>query len=174
MARVTYVSSSGGRAGWALQAHGSEMNFTEADVDAKQETLNAYMARKGLRSTAQRRLVSDVFFKANGHFSIDEMLAMVREQESSVGYATVYRTLKLLAECGLANERRFDDGVTRYELASDAHHDHLICVECKRIVEFEDDEIEAWQERVAARHGFSLVSHKHELYGLCEACRKAE
>ena len=144
---------------------------TDSEVDAMQEQLTAYMARKGLRSTAQRRLVSDVFFKEMGHFSIDEMLAMVRKQEPSVGYATVYRTLKLLTESGLANERRFDDGVTRYELAGDQHHDHLICIECKRIVEFEDDEIEQWQERVATRHGFTLVSHKHELYGLCASCR---
>lgn len=150
---------------------GEQPVMTITDVDAMQEQLNAYMARKGLRSTAQRRLVSEVFFKAAGHFSIDEMLAMVRKEEPSVGYATVYRTLKLLAECGLANERRFDDGVTRYELAGGAHHDHLICIECKRIVEFEDDEIERWQESVAARYGFSLVSHKHELYGLCADCR---
>ncbi|MDH5672129.1 MAG: transcriptional repressor [Myxococcales bacterium] len=142
------------------------------DVEALQGQLNAYMERKGLRSTNQRRLVSEVFFRADGHLSIDEMLALVREQDAKVGYATVYRTMKLLVECGLANERQFDDTVTRFEVAhADSHHDHLICLECKRIIEFEDEEIERLQARAAERHGFKLVSHKLELYGQCAECR---
>ncbi len=136
------------------------------------DELTAYMERKGLRSTSQRRLVSEVFFSAEGHYSIDEVLAMARAKDPKVGYATVYRTMKLLVACGLANERQFGDTVTRFEIARhDSHHDHLICIECKRIVEFEDDEIEAQQEALAKRYGFRLVSHKHELYGVCPACR---
>ena len=70
-------------------------------------------------------------------------------------------------------ERQFDDTVTRFERAHhDSHHDHLICLECKRIVEFEDDEIERLQVAAAARHGFKLMSHKHELYGICDRCAK--
>jgi Fur family ferric uptake transcriptional regulator len=104
--------------------------------------------------------------------SIEELLAQVRREDPKVGYATVYRTLKLLAECGVANERRFGDGLTRYELADEAsHHDHLICVECATIVEFEDDQIEKLQEEVAKRYGFALRSHKHEMYGVCPKCR---
>jgi Fur family transcriptional regulator, ferric uptake regulator len=145
----------------------------QEDVDGLQDQLNAYMERKGLRSTAQRRLVSDTFFRARGHLSIDDMLALVRKRDPKVGYATVYRTLKLLVECGLANERQFEDTVTRFEVAHhDSHHDHLICLGCKRIVEFEDRQIERLQETVATRFGFELVSHKHELYGLCEKCSK--
>lgn len=144
------------------------------DVEGLQDQLTAYMERKGLRSTAQRRLVSDVFFRSRGHLSIDDMLALVRKRDPKVGYATVYRTLKLLVECGLANERQFEDTVTRFEVAHhDSHHDHLICLGCKRIVEFEDSQIEKLQEVVADRFGFALVSHKHELYGLCEKCSKA-
>jgi Fur family transcriptional regulator, ferric uptake regulator len=145
----------------------------QEDVDGLQDQLNAYMERKGLRSTAQRRLVSDTFFRARGHLSIDDMLALVRKRDPKVGYATVYRTLKLLVECGLANERQFEDTVTRFEVAHhDSHHDHLICLGCKLIVEFEDRQIERLQETVATRFGFELVSHKHELYGLCEKCSK--
>ncbi len=145
---------------------------TESKIGELQDQLSAYMERKGLRSTAQRRVVSDVFFRTDGHLSIDDMLSLVRKQDPKVGYATVYRTMKLLVECGLANERQFDDTVTRFEIAhEDSHHDHLICLECKRIVEFEDDEIERLQEHLAERHGFKLVSHKHELYGMCEDCR---
>jgi Fur family transcriptional regulator, ferric uptake regulator len=144
------------------------------DVDALQEQLTAYMERKGLRSTSQRRLVSELFFRTSGHHSIDDVLAMARAQDPKVGYATVYRTMKLLVECGLANERHFGDAVTRFEIAlHDHHHDHLICLKCKRIVEFEDDEIERQQEALAQRYGFKLVTHKHELYGLCNSCQRA-
>jgi Fur family ferric uptake transcriptional regulator len=144
---------------------------TDQDIEVLQDQLTAYMERKGLRSTTQRRLVSEVFFRTGGHLSIDDMLALVRKQDPKVGYATVYRTMKLLVECGLASERQFDATVTRFEVAH-SHHDHLICLECKTIVEFEDEEIEGLQEALARRYGFKLVSHKHELYGLCERCQQ--
>jgi Fur family ferric uptake transcriptional regulator len=133
--------------------------------------LHQYMAKKGLRSTDQRRLIVETFFHSPNHVSIEELLAQVRAHDAKVGYATVYRTLKLLAESGIAFERRFGDGLTRYELADDeAHHDHLICVDCGRITEFEEPEIELLQEKVAQRYGFELRSHKHEMYGICPDC----
>ena len=101
-----------------------------------------------------------------------ELLAKVRASDPRVGYATVYRTLKLLTECGVANERRFGDGLTRYELADETtHHDHLICTGCEKIVEFENEEIERLQEEVATRNGFTIKTHRLELYGLCARCR---
>ena len=136
------------------------------------EMLNAYMAKKGLRSTKQRDHIVEAFFAHPDHVSIEELLARVRERGPAIGYATVYRTLKLLTECGVANERRFGDGLTRYELADDAsHHDHLICVDCGKIIEFEEPQIEELQERIAARHGFIVKSHKHEMYGSCSDCQ---
>jgi Fur family ferric uptake transcriptional regulator len=145
---------------------------SEPEIATLHDQLNAYMERKGLRSTSQRRVVTEVFFRSGGHLSIDDLLAQVRQQDPRVGYATVYRTMKLLVECGLASERQFDDTVTRFEVAEkDGHHDHLICIECKKIVEFEDDEIEQLQDRLAERHGFMLLSHKHELYGHCAQCQ---
>lgn len=145
----------------------------EQSISALHEALQGYMDKRGLRSTSQRRLVTDVFFRSGGHMSIEDLLSKVREQDSRVGYATVYRTLRLLAECELASVRHFGDGVTRYELADEGehHHDHLICLNCKRIVEFEDEAIEVLQDRVAERHGFALRSHKHELYGVCPDCQ---
>lgn len=154
-------------------APASQTTTPQSSIDELQDQLNAYMERKGLRSTTQRRLVSDVFFRTSGHHSIDDVLAMVRAKDPKVGYATVYRTMKLLVECGLANERQFGETVTRFEIAlHDHHHDHLICVDCKRIVEFEDDGIEELQRKLAERQGFSLISHKHELYGICADCRR--
>lgn len=145
-------------------------------IEKLRERLNAYMEKKGLRSTAQRRLIIDVFFEGSSHMTIEDLLAEVRRREPSIGYATVYRTLKLLAECGVASERHFGDGPSRYELADEAsaHHDHLICTSCRRIIEFEEPRIEAIQEEIAARYGFEVHSHKHEMYGTCSTCLAAE
>ncbi|HEY6878256.1 MAG TPA: Fur family transcriptional regulator [Polyangiales bacterium] len=153
---------------------GQAVQLTEEAIAALHDTLQSYITKKGFRSTSQRRLVTDVFFRAGGHLSIEDLLARVRQQDPRVGYATVYRTLRLLAECELANVRHFGDGVTRYELADegDHHHDHLICTVCKQIIEFEDDAIELLQGRIAERHGFKLKSHKHELYGVCPECQQ--
>ena len=143
-----------------------------ANLDHLRGLLSAYMVKKGLRSTEQRRLIVETFFKAPAHITIEELLAQVRAADPKVGYATVYRTLKLLAECGVANEQRFGEGVTRYEIANEEHHhDHLICLECGRIEEFEEPAIEDLQEQIALRHGYEVRSHKHELYGLCPDCR---
>ena len=134
--------------------------------------LASYMDRHGLRSTGQRRLIVDEFFRAKAHITIEELLTAVRRADPRVGYATVYRTLKLLAESGVASARQFGDGMTRYEVADgEAHHDHLICLECHEITEFEEPRIEALQDDVAARHGFEVRSHKHEMYGICARCR---
>lgn len=131
------------------------------------------MLKRGLRSTEQRRLIIDTFFETTEHITIDGLLSRVRNVDSRVGYATVYRTMKLLAESGVVQEHKFGDGFTRYELADeDAHHDHLICLECGKITEFEEPLIEELQGRVAERHGFVVHQHKHELYGLCADCQK--
>jgi len=144
----------------------------EHDVEQLRARLNDYMAKHGLRSTEQRRLVTEKFFASSDHLSIEDLLEEVRLTEPKIGYATVYRTLKLLKDCGLAFERHFGDGVSRYEVAwADEHHDHMICVECERIVEFEDDAIEDLQHKVSSRLGFKLVRHKLELYGVCAECQ---
>lgn len=133
--------------------------------------LEVYMAREGLRSTEQRRLIVEAFFESPEHVTLDELLDRVRSADSRVGYATVYRTMKMLADGGIANERKFGDGFTRYELADGGtHHDHLICLRCGNIQEFEEPRIEELQEQLAARHGFEVHHHKHELYGFCKAC----
>jgi Fur family transcriptional regulator, ferric uptake regulator len=151
---------------------GKQIERPAVDLERFRASLQAYMVKKGLRSTDQRRLIVETFFRAENHVSIEDLLALVRTQDARVGYATVYRTLKLLTECGVAYERRFGDGLTRYELADETtHHDHLICVECGDITEFEEPRIEALQESIAQRYGFELRSHKHEMYGVCPKCR---
>jgi Fur family ferric uptake transcriptional regulator len=155
---------------------GQETSGREEVISGLHGALTAYIAKHGLRSSSQRRLVADVFFRSGGHLSIEDLLAKVRKQDPGVGYATVYRTLRLLEACHLANVHHFGDGIARYELSADQerHHDHLICVSCSKIVEFEDEAIELLQRRVAEDHGFRLQSHKYELYGLCSDCQPKE
>src|SRR5580692_12121498 len=120
-----------------------ELHHEAPELEQYRQTLQTYMETKGLRSTDQRRLIVETFFRSPNHVSIEELLAQVRAEDPKVGYATVYRTLKLLAESGIAYEREFGDGLTRYELADgQAHHDHLICDQCGGITEFEEPEIE--------------------------------
>lgn len=139
----------------------------------RDEVLSRYMAQHGLKSTRQRSLIIDTFFDLEGHHTVEDLWARVRKQDARVSVATVYRTMKLLADCGLAHPRNFGDGQTRYEAAVGRHHhDHLICTRCGLIVEFENDRIEALQDAVARKHGFTVVSHKMELYGLCRNCQR--
>ncbi|MDP2271513.1 MAG: Fur family transcriptional regulator [Archangium sp.] len=136
--------------------------------------LDRYMAERGLKSTRQRSLIIDIFFEMHGHLSVEDVWSRVRQDDPRVSVATVYRTMKLLAESGLAHARNFGDGQTRYEPAvGREHHDHLICTRCGTIIEFENDQIERMQDAVARRHGFKVTSHKMELYGLCKSCQKA-
>jgi Fur family transcriptional regulator, ferric uptake regulator len=137
--------------------------------------LMEYLAGQGLRSTSQRDTILGVFVDAGRHVSAEELYARVKKAHQGIGYATVYRTLKLLADAGLAEERRFEDGFTRYEYrATDGHHDHLICTRCGRIIEFENERIEQLQQDVARKNRFLVQSHKLELYGLCAACQKGK
>lgn len=140
----------------------------------RDELLQQYMAQRGLKSTRQRSLIIDTFFETPGHLSVEELWAKVRRNDARVSVATVYRTMKLLSDSGLAHARNFGDGQTRYEAAlGREHHDHLICTRCGKIIEFENDRIELLQDVVAKKHGFAVSSHKMELYGLCRECQRA-
>ncbi len=146
------------------------MRHEQPDIDRLKGRWTEYLRRHSLKTTQQREVIVDQFLRQTGHISIEDLLARVRKRSAKVGYATVYRTLKLLTECGLAAPRQFGDGQTRYEVADDVqhHHDHLICVQCGLILEFENQEIEKLQDEMAARlGGFKVVRHKLELYGLC-------
>ena len=142
-------------------------DFRPPDTGELKERWRAYIQDRRLNTTAQREAIVELFLRTREHVSIDELLSKVRKRQPRVGYATVYRTLKLLVDSGLAVERQFGDGQARYEVVGD-HHDHLICMKCGLILEFEDDEIERLQERIATRlGGFTVLRHRHELYGLC-------
>lgn len=149
-----------------LMAHGNE-DFHTTDVKHLKARWRAYLADNRLNTTQQRELIVDQFLRLRDHISIDDLLVRVRKRQKSVGYATVYRTLRLLVDSGVAAQRRFGDGQSRYEVAGE-HHDHLICAQCGLILEFENEAIEALQDQIAeGLGGFKVVRHRHELYALC-------
>lgn len=139
----------------------------------KKRRFHKFVASKGLRATSQRELILDIFLSTRQHVTVEELYLKVKASQPAIGHTTVYRTLKLLAEAGLAREILLHDGQTRYEhLLAGEHHDHLVCTACNVIVEFENETIEALQAEIAQRHGFAIHSHKLEIYGLCAHCRR--
>lgn len=138
--------------------------------EAERKALARYLDEHNLKHTKQRDAIVDHFLDATGHITSEDLYELVRKDFPSIGYTTIYRTLKLLCEAGIASEQHFDDGITRYEIAQE-HHDHLVCVRCGRIIEFECSMIEAAQNEIAARYKFQVLRHRHELYGHCSACR---
>lgn len=139
----------------------------------KKNLFRNFALEKGLRSTRQRDVILDIFLRDHQHVSVEELYLKIKSSNPGIGYATVYRTLKLFVEAGLAHEILLHDGQTRYEhVLAGEHHDHLICTSCNAIFEFENETIEKLQADIAARHGFSIKSHKLELYGICAACQK--
>ncbi len=139
------------------------------------EHFRACIRERRQRVTQQRLTIALQFFRAGAHVSIDEVYQRVRERDRSVGYATVYRTLRLLAECGLASTREFGEGCARFEVRAErAEHDHIICVRCRQVTEFRDPELEARKVEIAAQHGFRLERERLEIYGVCARCQQAE
>ena len=133
-----------------------------------------YIAHNKLKITPQRRKIVEMLLNNEGcHLSAEEFHLRLKNAGVDVGQATVYRTLKLLCASGLAREVHFGDGMARYELEyGSEHHDHLICDVCGKQLEVMDKDIERLQELLAARHGFTLTSHRMNLYGVCDSCRK--
>ena len=130
-----------------------------------------YIKQFSLRWTSQRKLVLDVFLQQSGHVHIGEIYDRVREKDTTIGIATVYRTMKLLEESGLAEVHSFNNKTTYERLFKVRHHDHLICKTCNKTVEFEHPLIEKYQLEICQQHNFTLKSHRMDLYGICKDCR---
>ncbi len=140
------------------------------NADELMESFHARLKERNLKSTAQRDDIARTFFEYGHHISAEELYAEVKKRSPHVGYATIYRTLRLLKECELLIERHFDEGQARYEAVGERHHDHFICERCGRIIEFENEAIERMQRIVARELRVTLTRHKMELYGLCPDC----
>ena len=122
--------------------------------------------KKGVRLTDQRKIIAEVMSESKDHPDVDELHKRVSEVDKKISIATVYRTVKLFEESGILTKHEFKGGKARYEELNEGHHDHLIDVKTGEIIEFVDEEIEKLQKKVAEKHGYTLVDHKLELYGV--------
>jgi len=128
--------------------------------------------RRGVRWTSQRTAIVETFLASGGHISVEDLHRQVREIDKSVSAATVYRTVNMLVEIGVVQKRNFGHGSASFEWALNReHHDHLVCLQCGTIREFHHVDIETLQEGVAKEYGFTLTSHRLELFGLCAECQ---
>ena len=127
---------------------------------------------KGVRLTLERQLILRRAVN-HLHFSAEELVQDVRAIDPSVSRMTVFRTLSLLQQAGLAEKHDFRCGPPYYEVTyGKAHHDHLMCIRCGEIIEFQEPRWERLQEAVVKRYGYELLSHTHKLYGVCQGCRQ--
>jgi len=150
------------------------MEFPSPPLEALLEQIDSEIAAIGGKRSKSRTQVIEALFRAGTHVTVEELTHAVRKRNRSVGYATVYRTVKLLARLDYVKELDFGDGQKRYESNLVAHHDHLVCQECGSVSEFKEPKIESLQEQVARKHGFRPTMHRLDIYGYCRRCVPAD
>lgn len=121
---------------------------------------------KGMKMTEQRRVIARVLSMAKDHPDVEKVYRRASEMDPKISIATVYRTVRLFEEANIIERHDFGDGRSRYEEATDEHHDHLIDIQSGEVIEFQNQKIEALQEEIAEKHGMKLVGHRLELYGV--------
>lgn len=134
-----------------------------------------YLRQQGLPVTQQREVVADVVFTSADHLSVEEIEAELKKRGERIGKATIYRTMEILVRSGLVQDHDFGDGFKRYEhlFGQERGHQHLVCTNCRKVVEFRRPEVQRIQDEVARAHGFVPARHRLEVYGLCPDCRAA-
>jgi Fur family ferric uptake transcriptional regulator len=141
--------------------------------EKEREIFLEHIQKAGLRRTGQRDLILDIFLRTEEHLTSEDLYWLVQKEDPTVGHTTVYRTLKLLTEAGLAREVRFGDNKTYYEHHyNHEHHDHMICTECGKVIEFFSPEIEEMQDKMADKFGFKPTHHSLRMWGVCDECQK--
>ena len=144
------------------------------------DDLRGKLSERGYKMTPQRKEILRIFVEHSDfhHMSAEDVYCILQKRESEIGLATVYRALDLLSELGILVKVEFGDGCARYELnTADPnihHHHHLICIKCKRVIEFEEDLLDDLEENIAAKSGFQILNHEVKFFGYCKDCRAEE
>ena len=134
-----------------------------------------HLRRVGLKQTGQRSTILRTFLETREHLSTDELHRLVKKKDDRIGFTTVYRTLKLLAGCGLASEVAFHDGIARYEHQYNRRsHHHMVCTECGASVEFFSPQVGEIEQEIGRQHHYLTTRHTFQIYGVCDDCRKEE
>jgi Fur family ferric uptake transcriptional regulator len=144
-----------------------------ADVAQSLDAFRRFLRERSLPVTTQREQVAEALFAAGGHLSVEDVEQQLRGRDLHVGKATIYRTLDLLADSGMIVERDFGEGFRRYErVPGHPHHEHLICLRCGKVVEFQNDRLERMKSLIADEYGFRHSHHRLEIYGICRECQQ--
>lgn len=139
------------------------------------EKWNNFKKNKGFKNSGKRGMIIMYFLSKDKHYTAEELYEEMKKENIKISYSTIYRTLKRLKESGVANELEIGDGFVRFEPSHNyTHHDHFICEKCGRIIEFFDSELEKMQELISKKYKFQIKSHKLEIFGLCEECRRKD
>ncbi|MCB0416924.1 MAG: transcriptional repressor [Bdellovibrionales bacterium] len=142
-------------------------------VMPEMDSFKNLLSRKGLKFTHERKQLLDEVLQLKNHFDADKLADLVKEKGLRISRDTVYRTLPLLLECGVVQKSVGDGRREYFERTSvKGHHDHMVCIECGKIIEFTSDKIESLQDEICESYGFKLVFHDHRLFGICEHCQK--
>ncbi len=133
-----------------------------------------FLKKKSLKITNQRLLIAEKIFSLNSHFTVEELTDMLKDKKDEISRATIYRTVSLLVESGQLIEHDFGQNSKYYEFSptSKEHHDHIVCIDCGFIEEFQNQEIEKLQINIANRYSYELIDHSLNLYGKCKILKE--
>jgi Fur family ferric uptake transcriptional regulator len=156
-----------------LQKRVDDQPVQTRELRDAQERFFRHLKKVGLKHTEQRDTILRTFLESREHLSTDELHRLVKKKDPRIGFTTVYRTLKLLAECGLASEVAFHDGIARYEHQHNRRsHHHMVCVECGSSVEFFSPEVDRAEQEIGRKYHYETTRHTFQIYGICVECRK--
>src|ERR1022692_1082977 len=157
-----------------LQKRVDDQPHISREMVREAETIfHDHLRHVGLKHTGQRDTILRTFVETRDHLSTDELYRLVKKQDERIGFTTVYRTLKLLSECGLASEVAFHDGIARYEHQYNRrNHHHMVCTECGASVEFFSEKVGEIEQEIGHKHRYVTTRHTFQIYGVCEECRK--
>jgi len=137
------------------------------------ETFKKLLRDNSLKFTRQRELTLKTLYENSGHFTPEELYNLIKKQypDLTIGIATIYRTLGLLEGTDIVNSLSFGSKGKKYELNNKAHHDHLICIKCEKLIEFYDETIEEQQKEIAKKFSFKMTGHTMNITGICKECQ---
>jgi len=134
-----------------------------------------YLRKNGMLYSKQREQILDIFLKTEKHPTINDLCYLVKKKDPKIGLATVYRTMRVICDAGLAREVDFGDGIGRFEHEyRHQHHHHLVCLKCGKIIEITSGKIEEIQRQLAKKHGFTIARNTMKIFGVCKACKRKE
>ncbi|KPJ61469.1 MAG: hypothetical protein AMJ46_01940 [Latescibacteria bacterium DG_63] len=141
-------------------------------MNTANEKLGRFLKAKGMRNTQERKEILDEVMRLHKHFEPEEIVMRLRRKGKAVSRASVYRTITLLVDAGIVRKTPCDQMKARFEhVLGHEHHDHLVCIQCGRVVEFHDEEIEDRQMKVARKQGFQITGHRLVISGYCRSCQ---